>query len=169
MCHRETLQPRILPPENLSTPGFGLGRTSLTAADLEAEALAVRVKVHWAIWLRSGLLTQIWYLDARFWCQKRTHFLKLFLMVWSWEAWGLARVGFGQVLTKVLHVLPGRRKLKSSEKAPLGARAPKILLFLHCMLVQLEILRVVTTRETFGNGAPGRRTGLLAKDWIGIP
>ena len=32
-------------------------------------------------------------------------FWKLFLMVRWWEAWGLARVGFGQVLTKVLHVL----------------------------------------------------------------
>ena len=31
--------------------------------------MAIRVKVHWAIWLRSGLLTQIWYLGARFGCQ----------------------------------------------------------------------------------------------------
>ena len=72
-CQWKTLQRRILPPENLSTPGIGLGQTSLTASDLEAEALAVRVKVHWAIWLRSGSLTQTWCLDARFWCQKRTH------------------------------------------------------------------------------------------------
>ena len=39
--------------------------------------MAIRVKVHWAIWLRSGLLTQVWCLDARFWCQKRTHFLEV--------------------------------------------------------------------------------------------
>ena len=30
---------------------------------------------------------------------------KLCLMGWSWEAWGLVREGFGQVLTKVLQVL----------------------------------------------------------------
>ena len=83
-CNRKTLQPRILPPENLSTLGFGLGKTSLTASDLEAEAegleaeaLAIRVKVHWPIWLRSGLLTQVWCLDARFWCQNRTHFFEV--------------------------------------------------------------------------------------------
>ena len=111
-CHSNTLLPRILPPENLSTPGLGLGKASLTASDLEAEAegleaeaLAIRVKVHWAIWLRSGLLTKVWCLDARFWYPKRTFFWMLCLMVWSWEAWGLAKVGFGQVLTKVLQVL----------------------------------------------------------------
>ena len=76
-CHWKTLQRRILPPENLPTPGFGFGKTSLTASDLEAEALAIRVKVHWAIWLRSGLLTKVWCLDARFWCQKRTLFLEV--------------------------------------------------------------------------------------------
>ena len=27
---------------------------------LEAEGLAIRVEVHWAIWLRSGLLAQAW-------------------------------------------------------------------------------------------------------------
>ena len=81
-CHRKALQPRILPPENLSTPGFGLGKTSLTAADLEAEAegleaeaLAIRVKVHWAIRIRSGLLTKVWCLDSRFWFPKWTHVL----------------------------------------------------------------------------------------------
>ena len=28
---------------------------------LEAEGLAIRVKDHWAIWLRSGFLTQAWW------------------------------------------------------------------------------------------------------------
>jgi len=39
LCHWKTLQRRIMPAENLSTPGFGLGKTYLTASDLEAEAL----------------------------------------------------------------------------------------------------------------------------------
>ena len=39
-CQRKALQPRILPPENLSAPGFGLGKGPLTAADLEAEAFS---------------------------------------------------------------------------------------------------------------------------------
>ena len=37
------------------------------------------------------------------------------------------------------------------------------------VLLLLDILREVTTRESFGNGAPGRRTGLLAKAWIRFP
>ena len=37
--------------------------------------MAIRVKVHWAIWLRSGLLTKVWCLDARFWYPKRSLFL----------------------------------------------------------------------------------------------
>ena len=44
-----------------------------------------------------------WMLD--FGAQKWSLFSKLSLMVWSWEAWGWVRVGVGQVLTNVLHVL----------------------------------------------------------------
>ena len=40
----------------------------------------------------------------RIWCYKGTHLGELCLMGWSWEAWECARVGFGQVLTKVLQV-----------------------------------------------------------------
>ena len=85
--------------------GRGLGQEASEQGPWRQGAWAIRVKDHWAIWIRSGLLSQVWCLDARFWSPKRTHFSKLCLMGWSWEAWGWVSVWFGQVLTRVLHVL----------------------------------------------------------------
>ena len=83
------------------------------AQGLEAEALAIRVRVHWAILLRSGLLTQVWYLDARFWCQKRTLFFEVvpdvLVMGGLGKGWGGGWMGsykgfacFGQGVSHIL-------------------------------------------------------------------
>ena len=89
-------------------PGLGLGKPFLAASDVKAEALeaqglAMRVKVHCGY--DQGCSPRLGAWIARFVVIKREHLLELSQMVWSWEAWGRVRVGIRHLLTQVFHVL----------------------------------------------------------------